>query len=127
LVLSTADEPASDLNAAPAPAGATSLAAQPPASQTPNGAEDAPASPFAGAREYAIQIAAFDNVVTAVALADELADADYPAYVVDPPPGDSPQLYRVRIGGFPDRTSAEAAGARIMDDQALDWHVVALP
>ena len=127
LVLSTADEPASDLNAAPAPAGATSLAAQPPASQTPNGAEDAPASPFAGAREYAIQIAAFDNVVTAVALADELADADYPAYVVDPPPGDSPQLYRVRIGGFPDRTSAEAAGARIMDVQALDWHVVALP
>jgi len=127
LVLSTADEPASDLNAAPAPAGAISLAAQPAASLTPNGAEDALASPFVGAREYAIQIAAFDNVVTAVALADELADAGYPVYVVEPQPGDAPQLYRVRIGDFPDRTSAETAGARIMNDQALNWHVVALP
>jgi outer membrane protein assembly factor BamB/cell division septation protein DedD len=127
LVLSTADEPASDLNAAPAPAGATSLVAQPAASPTPNGAEDAPASPFADAREYAIEIAAFDNVGTAVALADELADAGYPAYVVDPQPGDAPQLYRVRIGDFPDRASAETAGARITDDQAPDWRVVALP
>jgi outer membrane protein assembly factor BamB/cell division septation protein DedD len=127
LVLSTADEPASDLNAAPAPAGATSREAQAAASPTPVGAEDAPASPFAGAREYAIQVGAFDNVGTAVALADELADADYPAYVVDPQPGDAPQLYRVRIGDFPDRSSAETAGARITDDQALAWHVVALP
>ena len=128
LVLSTADEPAvSDLNAAPAPAGATSLAAQPPASQTPNGAEDPPVSPLADAREYAIQIAAFDNVGTAVALADELADADYPAYVVDPQSGEAPQLYLVRIGDFPDLASAETAGARITDDQGLDWHVVVLP
>ena len=127
LVLSTADEPASDLTEGPAPVGATALAAQPAATQAPNGAEDAPPSRFAGAREYAIQVAAFDTFATAVALADELADADYPAYVVDPQPGDAPQLYRVQIGDFPDRASAETAGVRITDDQALDWQVVTLP
>ncbi len=77
--------------------------------------------------EYAIQVAAFGNEVSATALADELADAAFPAYVVGPLPGDDPQLYRVRIGDFPDRESAETAGQRVADDRALDWYIVALP
>ncbi|MDE0828873.1 MAG: SPOR domain-containing protein [Vicinamibacterales bacterium] len=77
-----------------------------------------------GSREYAIQVAAFRS---AVALADQLDDVGVPAYVVDPQPGDAAQLYRVRFGDCADQTSAETAGARVTNDHALDWFVVALP
>lgn len=127
LVLPTAEDLVSDLNVGPLPPEPTSLAAQPSVRPEPIGRENVPASLSTDAREYAIQIAAFDDLVTAVTLADELADADYSAYVVDPQPGDSPQLYRVRIGDFPDRASAETAGARVADDQGLAWNLVALP
>jgi hypothetical protein len=36
-------------------------------------------------------------------------------------------MYRVRIGDFPDRASAEGAGQRAEDDFELDWFIVALP
>lgn len=127
LVLSTDGDRSPGLDAAPVTSPPTSLAAPIVANPVQSGTEPVPAAPLVVARDYAIQIAAFDNVDTAVALADELADADYAAYVVDPQPGDSPQLYRVRIGDFPDRASAETVGARITDAQAPDWHVVALP
>lgn len=128
--------PPAGLNAAPLTTQPTSVPPVPSVPSVPpdpiartgqSGTANVPPAPLAVAREYAIQVGAFDDAAAAVALANQLADADYPAYVVDPQPGDSPRLFRVRIGDFPDRTSAETAGARITDDQALAWNVVELP
>jgi outer membrane protein assembly factor BamB/cell division septation protein DedD len=77
--------------------------------------------------EFAIQVGAFASEGDATAVSDRLAAADYPVYVLVPLPGDARPLYRVRIGDFPDRGSANAAGAQITRDQELDWHLVALP
>ena len=74
--------------------------------------------------EYAIQIAAFASDVTATALAERLAMQGYPSYVVEPDDGELPALYRVRLGQFSDRDSAEAMGQRVQDQEELDWYVV---
>ncbi len=74
--------------------------------------------------EYAIQVAAFESSVTAAALAKRLAMQGYPSYVVEPVDDELPVLYRVRLGQFSDRSSAEAMGQRIQDEEELDWYVV---
>ena len=74
--------------------------------------------------EYAIQVAAFESDVTATSLAERLAVQGYPSYVVEPVDGELPALYRVRLGQFSDRNSAEAMGQRIQDEEELDWYVV---
>ena len=79
------------------------------------------------AREYAIQVAAFSNDVTATDLVDRLIGLGYPAYVITPRQDDEIMIYRVRIGDYPDRPTAEATGRQVEVEQALDWYVVALP
>lgn len=74
--------------------------------------------------EYAVQVAAFESDVTATALAERLAMQGYPSYVVEPVDGELPALYRVRLGQFSDRNSAEAMGQRVQDEEELDWYVV---
>ena len=80
-----------------------------------------------GAGEFAIQVGVFGSEAEATAMSNRLAAADYPVYVVVPLPVDAEQVYRVRIGDFPDRASANTVGARVTRDQALDWDLVALP
>ena len=89
----------------------------------------APARRPAVGGEYAIQVAARSTGAGATALVDRLIEQGYPAYVVTPGPGDEPALYRVRIGDYPDRSTAEAIGRQVEDeDEAeLDWYVVSLP
>jgi len=74
--------------------------------------------------EYAVQVAAFASDVTATSLAERLAMQGYPSYVVEPVDGELPALYRVRLGQFSDRSSAEAMGQRVQDEEVLDWYVV---
>lgn len=74
--------------------------------------------------EYAVQVAAFTSDVTATALAKRLAMQGYASYVVEPVDDELPALYRVRIGHFSDRSSAEAMGQRVQDEEELDWYVV---
>ncbi len=76
--------------------------------------------------EYAVQVGAFDSEETGTTLAERLIDAGFPAYVVEAQSGDR-SIYRVRIGDFPDRASAEGAGQRAEDDFALDWFIAVLP
>ena len=76
---------------------------------------------------YATQVGAYDRRPQADALADRLADAGYPAYVVEARQGPDRSMFRVRIGDYPDRQAAEAVGRRLQDEEALDWYVVRLP
>ena len=111
-----ADEP----NDAAAPAAATAIPEDAEAGATPA------RRPSIGG-EYAIQVAAFLNGASATGLADRLIEQGYPAYVITPRPGEESELYRVRIGDYPNRPAAEAIGRQVEDEQALDWYVVPLP
>src|SRR5207253_1411803 len=73
---------------------------------------------------YWVQVGAFHAEAHAKALAARLRGADFPAEVVaggggasaagggpavSPPAGGGGAIYRVRVGGFPDRTAADDA------------------
>jgi hypothetical protein len=77
--------------------------------------------------EYAIQVSAFADGVSAARLADQLIAQSYAAYVIAPRQGDVPAVHRVRIGDFPNRSAAEAVGRQVEEEEALDWFVVVLP
>jgi outer membrane protein assembly factor BamB/cell division septation protein DedD len=112
-----ADDAAVPPAIAPAPAPKTTDASPSPS----------PGAPGAGGGEYAIQVAALGNPVSATEMAERLVELGYPAYVVNPQDGDTPALYRVRVGDYPNRPEAETVGQQVEDDEALDWYVVALP
>ena len=57
-------------------------------------------------RGFTIQVAALSDLQSARALARELQQAGYGSYVVNPPPEDANGLYRVRVGRFVSRASA---------------------
>ena len=97
-----------------------------PADPEPVGSDatEAPARPQG---EYAIQVMAAANRAGATALADRLTGLGYPAYVLEPLQGDDPPLYRVRIGDYVDRPSAETIGREVEEAAQLDWFVVPLP
>ena len=98
----------------------------------PLGAADAEAGalpvlrPAVGS-EYAIQVAAFSNDASAIALVDRLIEQGYPAYVITPHQDEEFMIYRVRVGDYPDRPAAEAVGRQVEAEHILDWYVVALP
>jgi hypothetical protein len=101
--------------AAPAaPAAADQADAREPAAAPaapPEPAPDEPVTPTgpADTLAYAVQLAAYANVVNALAHADELAAAGTPALVAPVTPGGSRVVwYRVFVGGWPDRAAAAA-------------------
>ena len=77
--------------------------------------------------EHAIQVAALSNGVSAIGLVDRLLARGYPAYMIEPREGDESMLYRVWIGNYPNRSSAEAIGRQVEDEEGLAWYVVSLP
>jgi hypothetical protein len=88
-------------------AAAGSLAAPGPPEPAPD--EPGTASGPADTLAYAVQLAAYANVVNALAHADELAAAGTAALVAPVTPGGSRVVwYRVFAGGWPDRASAAA-------------------
>ena len=110
--------------------GSPPSAAPPEVSPTAAAAAPSPAPAAASARtpgRFAIQVSALSNRDAAAALAARLVAAGYPAYVVEPAADVDPPLYRVRLGDYPDRAAAEAAGGRVETSEGLDWYVVALP
>lgn len=72
----------------------------------------------------ALQVAALSSAEGANALVGRLVAAGYPAYVVEPGVGGTPAVYRVRLGGYPDRAAAEAVGREVEAAFELDWYVV---
>jgi cell division septation protein DedD/outer membrane protein assembly factor BamB len=77
--------------------------------------------------EYAIQLSALVNPASATNLAERLVALDYPAYVVNPRNGDTPALYRVRVGDYPNRPEAEMVSQQIATELALPLSSVSSP
>ena len=56
------------------------------------------------------------------AIVRRLAAKGYPAFVLDPAPG-SPVIYRVQVGGYPDRDKAEQAARRLEKEEQFKPYV----
>jgi len=76
---------------------------------------------------FAIQVGAYDRKPQAAALAGRLAAKNYPAYVAESRNLEDRIVFRVRIGGYTDRSTAEATGRRITADEGLDWYLLQTP
>ena len=88
----------------PAPKAATpSVAAPPAAAASQNGSRP-------GA--WIVQVISLQDRGAAVTIATRLTGKGYPAFVLDPAPG-APAIYRVQVGGYPDRRDAEQASRRL--------------
>lgn len=72
----------------------------------------------AGSRPGAwiVQVISLQDRGAAAAIAARLTGKGYPAFVLDPAPG-APAIYRVQVGGYPDRRDAEQASRRLEKDE----------
>jgi len=120
------DQPVRPPILVPPPVVEPSLAPEPSLTPVTGGADATPTIPASVGGEYAVQVGTFGNEEIGATLAERLTEAGFPAYVVVTQSGDR-RMYRVRIGNFPDRASAERAGQRAEDDFELDWFIAALP
>jgi DedD protein len=123
-----ADGPAaSSKTPAPAGAGSTGTAAEPPRSadspkaaaapkapESPKGTEPAEAAK-AGAGAYSVQLAAFADDKGANALAAKLKKAGHPAYT-EPYETSRGRVWRVRVGPYPTREAAESARIKLKSE-----------
>ncbi|MCZ6649836.1 MAG: SPOR domain-containing protein [Acidobacteria bacterium] len=82
----------------------------------------APASsPVAGT--FQVQVAAYQERARAEALAGRLRQKGYRALIADEPDGGR-TLYKVRIGGYMDRSAADAAKTRLAREEKLQAWVL---
>jgi cell division septation protein DedD len=111
--LQQADPAAGDKVAAPAPKPAPVVAKAAPAPPPP-----AAASPASEGRPGAwiVQLSANKDRKQAASVAQELVAKGYPAFVLDPAAG-APVIYRVQVGGYPDRDKAEQAARKLEKDE----------
>ncbi len=96
-------------------------AAEPPApAQAPPASAEQPSTaevPRAGrSGGWVVQVHALQNQDAASAFVRSLSSKGYPAFLVTPEAG-SPQLYRVQIGGYPDRRDAEQVARRLEKEE----------
>ena len=71
---------------------------------------------------WIVQITALQDRNACTAIAQRLAGKGYPAFVLDPAPG-SPKIYRVQVGGYPDRDKAEQAARRLATEEQFKTYV----
>jgi len=111
--------------ATPAPQSATP-AAQPatPAPQPAAPASQQTAAPASTgqAGAWVVQLVALKDRSEAAAVAKRLAGKGYPAFVLDPA-GGAPVIYRVQVGGYPDRDHADQAARRIAKEENMQGYV----
>jgi len=89
----------------------------PPAHEPPAGAAG---QADAGARPWAVQVAAVNERAAADAIAKRLSSKGYAAYVVAPTDGTS--VYRVRVGRFNNQREAEPLKAKLeKEEQFKPW------
>ena len=83
-----------------------------------------PAPPASAGRPggWIVQLMALQDRSACATLADRLAAKGYPAFVLDPAPG-SPKIFRVQVGGFPDRDKADQAARRLEKEEQLKPYV----
>jgi cell division septation protein DedD len=125
-----------DQSAAPAeklkqPAPAPQVAPPPPNVASPGSMAkpappaNAPAAQAADAGRpgaFIVQLTALKVRSEAVTIVRGLVAKGYPAFVQDPAPG-SPPLYRVQVGGFPDREAASQAARRLEKEEQFKPYV----
>ena len=65
---------------------------------------------------WIVQLTALQDRAAAANIARTLAAKGYPAFVVEPPAG-APVIYRVQVGGYPDRDKADQAARKLEKDE----------
>jgi cell division septation protein DedD len=89
-------------------------AAQPAAATAPAANSEPPGSGFV------VQVAATKQRTEADTIAKRLVGKGYPAFVTTPPSG--PQMFRVRVGKYPDRKEADRIATRLQrEEQFKPW------
>src|SRR5262249_48619321 len=71
---------------------------------------------------WVVQLVALKDRSEAAAVAKRLAGQGYPAFVLDPA-GGAPVIYRVQVGGYPDRDHADQAARRIAKEENMQGYV----
>jgi cell division septation protein DedD len=71
---------------------------------------------------WIVQLAAIQDRAEAGNIARRLSGKGYPAFVLDPAAG-APVIYRVQVGGFPDRDAAEQAAKRLEKEEHFKPYV----
>jgi cell division septation protein DedD len=107
------------------PPAATPAARLPVTAPAPPAPAPAPpaAAPSAGRPGgWIVQLMALQDRSQCVTLAQRLTSKGYPAFVVDPTPG-SPKIYRVQVGGYPDREKADQAARRLEKEEQFKTYV----
>ena len=69
-----------------------------------------------------MQLTALKDRNEAMTIVRGLVAKGYPAFVQDPDPG-SPTIYRVQVGGFPDRDQAAQAARRLEKEEQFKPYV----
>lgn len=113
------DKPAVKTPASPAGKPAEKPANKPAGDSADKPALKTPAEPEAkkpaAAGSWFVQVAAVDVKPAAEAAARKLVQGDFPAFVLDPFPGDKRTLYRVRVGPYPSKAEADKAKAKLAE------------
>ena len=120
----TAPPPSVAAPAAQAPAGRPSATAQAPG-PAPAPRTDAPTAAVQnGGRPgaFIVQLTALQDRSAAMTIVRTLVAKGYPAFVQDPTPG-SPAIFRVQVGGFPDRDKAAQAARRLEKEEQFKAYV----
>ena len=110
--------PTEKLPAAPPAAAETKAPAPKPADSRPA----APAGDGGRPGAWIVQLSANKDRATAANIARDLTSKGYPAFVLDPAPG-APVIYRVQVGGYPDRDKADLAARRLEKDEHFKPYV----
>jgi hypothetical protein len=100
------------------PPRAAAAAVKPPAKAEPVPAPQSTSRPGS----WIVQITALQDRAACAAIAQRLTSKGYPAFVVDPAAG-SPKIYRVQVGGYPDRDKAEQAARRLAAEEQFKTYV----
>jgi len=98
--------PATTLGATPAPVSSPSTAS----ASAPKGGS------------WVVQLVALKDRGDAVAMVTRLSAKGYPAFVLDPASG-ATAIYRVQVGGYPDRDHADQAARRIEREEKIQGYV----
>jgi cell division septation protein DedD len=111
---------------APAPSAAPKTAqtktAPPVSTPAPPSSPSAATAPASKGGSWVVQLVALKDRGDAVAMASRLSAKGYPAFVLDPAAG-APTIYRVQVGGYPDRDHADQAARRIEREEKIQGYV----
>ena len=118
------DEPVEEELNNPAAVRETGLAADPETARASQAVPDTTATSAGPGRAdgFVVQVAALRGRAAAAAMAEQLAAKGYPVYVLEPSPNAPAQVYRVRVGNYPDRREAEQVKRRLeQEEQFTPW------